>query len=55
MNTTAMTETRICQNLITPAIKMGGWDRQTQNRSNLLEPSESMGSTTKLRTWNPCS
>ena len=33
MNTTAMTETEICQNYITPAIEKGGWDRQTQIRT----------------------
>ena len=52
MNNTAMTETEICQNFITPAIEKGGWDRQTQIRSNLLEPSGSMSSTTELRTWH---
>jgi type I site-specific restriction endonuclease len=54
MNKAAMTETEICQNYITSAVEKGGWDRQTQIRSNFLEPSGSMSSTTELRTWHSC-
>jgi len=32
MNKTAMTETEICQNYITPAVEKAGWDKQTQIR-----------------------
>lgn len=32
MNKTAMTETEICQNFITPAIVRAGWEKQTQIR-----------------------
>ncbi len=55
MNKAAMTETEICQNYITRALENGGWNRQTQIRSNLLAPPGSMSTTTELRTWHSCS